>query len=55
MKLLQEKINYKKKKITLAQQRLLTYTPEKMKNYFKLKDFLTISMAAEKHGGSSKL
>ncbi|MBP6398609.1 MAG: hypothetical protein KA340_12055 [Saprospiraceae bacterium] len=41
----------KKKRITLAQQRLLTYTPEKMKNYFKLKDFLTISMAAEKHGG----
>ncbi|MBK9688009.1 MAG: hypothetical protein IPO65_09675 [Saprospiraceae bacterium] len=41
----------KKKRITLAPQRLLTYTPEKMKNYFKLKDFLTISMAAEKHSG----
>lgn len=41
----------RKKRITLAPQRLLTYTPEKMKNYFKLKDFMTISVAAEKHNG----
>lgn len=41
----------RKKRITLAAQRLLTYTPDKMKNYFKLKDFLTISLATEKHNG----
>lgn len=41
----------KKKRVTLEQQQLLTYTPEKMKNYFKLKDFLTISISADKHNG----
>lgn len=39
----------RKKRVTLEQQQLLTYTPEKMKNYFKLKDFLTISISADKH------
>lgn len=41
----------KKKRTTLEAQQLLTYTPEKMKNYFKLKDFLTISIASDKHNG----
>ena len=41
----------KKKRTILESQQLLTYTPEKMKNYFKLKDFLTISIASDIHNG----
>lgn len=41
----------KKKRISLAPARMLTYTPEKMKNYYKLKNFMELYLAMEKHGG----
>jgi hypothetical protein len=44
-----------KKQTTLGLARLLTYTPDKMKSYYKLSDFLTISAAFEKLDGKTYL
>jgi hypothetical protein len=42
-----------KKQTTLASSRLLTYTPEKVKSYYKLSDFLSISASLEKLEGKT--
>ncbi len=42
-----------KKQTTLALARLLTYTPEKVKSYYKLSNFLTISASLEKLDGKT--
>lgn len=49
------KNNANKKQTTLGLARMLTYTPEKMKSYYKLSDFLTISAALEKLDGKTYL
>jgi hypothetical protein len=49
------KNNANKKQTTLALARMLTYTPDKMKSYYKLSDFLTINAALEKLDGKTYL
>jgi hypothetical protein len=44
-----------KKRLVLQNEKLLTYTPDKMKSYYKFRDFLTANCGLEKYDGKNYL